>query len=116
MSELIKRETLSKRLKEIRESTGLSIRKFAEKIGVQFTVYFRAESGDTKKVGVNIIKPIVELYGINAGWLIDEDCTRKYRRSETGAKCSRELTEIIDNLDDEKLQTLLKIAKALKGE
>lgn len=116
MANIITRETLSERLKEIRKADGKSVREFADLLGVNYGTYYRIESGAhrTSNVKVNVLKPIFEKFNINPGWLLYEDCTRKYKRSAHAQEAESELSEIIDDLEDDKLITLLAIAKALR--
>ena len=116
MNNIISRETLSKRLKEIREGQGKSIREFANLLGVNYGTYYRTESGAhrTSNVKLNVLQPIMDKLNINPDWLLYEDCTHKYKRSENAQKAENELSDIINDLEDDKMITLLALAKALR--
>ncbi len=74
-----KRPDWAKRLKEARESSGFSQRKFAQMLEINPGTLVKYETGE-REPGFNLIKRIVELTKTNAKWLL----------SGTGAKDENE--------------------------
>lgn len=68
----------AQRLKELRESSGLNQKQFAEIFDVNPTTYNRYESGDIRKMSSSLIQSISEKFGINPAWLIGFENVEKY--------------------------------------
>lgn len=66
------------RLKEIRESTGMDQKTFAETFGINKTTYNRYESGDIKRFGLNKIQEICDRFNLNPAWLAGFKDVDKY--------------------------------------
>ena len=118
MNEIITKETLSKRLKELRDSTGMSLREYSDSMGFNFMTYYALEKGQrkTSTIKIHTLKPIILHFNLNPGWLIYEDCTRKYMRSSEMENIVQEIYHLVEDLPDDKLPIALTIIKALKGE
>jgi len=76
INSLLKRGT--ERLKEIRESTGLNQKQFAEMFGVNPTTYNRYESGEIGNMPRSLIGAISKKYNINPSWLMGYESVTKY--------------------------------------
>ena len=59
----------AKRLKEARESSGFSQRKFAQLLGINAGTLVKYEMGE-REPGFNLIKKLVELTNTNTKWLL----------------------------------------------
>lgn len=57
------------RIKELREQTGMSARKFAEIIGIKYTTYYGYESG-TREPGSQTVTKICNYFGCTADYLL----------------------------------------------
>ena len=66
------------RLKEIRESTGIDQKSFAEMFNINKTTYNRYESGDIKRLQLNKIQEICDKFNINPAWLLGFKDIEKY--------------------------------------
>lgn len=81
----------SMRLKEVRESSGVNQKEFAELFGVNHTTYNRYESGDIKKMPANLIESISIKFDINPTWLMGYDNVDKYMIHEKANQNIRRL-------------------------
>lgn len=79
------------RLKEIRESSGLNQKDFAESFGANKTTYNRYESGDIKKMPANLIESIGKKFDINPAWLMGYENVDKYMIHEKANQNIRRL-------------------------
>jgi|GEM_PF-964422 SOS-response transcriptional repressors (RecA-mediated autopeptidases) len=66
------------RIREIRESTGLLQKEFAEMFQVNPTTYCRYESGEIKKMPADLIENISRKFDINPAWLMGFERAEKY--------------------------------------
>lgn len=57
------------KIKELRESTGMSARKFAEEIGLKYTTYYGYERG-TREPGADFIAAIASYFGVSVDYLL----------------------------------------------
>ena len=57
------------RIKELREQTGMSARKFAEIIGIKYTTYYGYENG-TREPGSQTVTKICNYFGCTADYLL----------------------------------------------
>lgn len=71
-------ERTAARLKDVRTSSGLLQKEFADMFGINPTTYNRYESGDIKQLPFNVIKNICKKYSINPAWLMG------YEEAENG--------------------------------
>jgi SOS-response transcriptional repressors (RecA-mediated autopeptidases) len=79
------------RLREIRESSGVNQKEFAELFGVNHTTYNRYESGDIKKMPANLIESISLKFDINPVWLMGFADVDKYMIHEKAKQNVRRL-------------------------
>ena len=77
------------RLKDVRVSTSLHQKDFAEMFGINPTTFNRYESGDIKKLPANVIKIICNKYGLNPAWLMGYEEAEKYMVSEKALQKTR---------------------------
>jgi len=68
----------AKRLKELRDATGVNQKEFAEMFGANNTTYNRYESGDIKSMPADLIESISKRFDINPAWLIGFENVDKY--------------------------------------
>ena len=57
------------RIKELREQTGMSARKFAEIIGIKYTTYYGYENG-TREPGSQTVTKICNYFGCTADYVL----------------------------------------------
>jgi len=79
------------RLRNIRKSTGINQKEFAEIFGVNKTTYNRYESGDTKTMPGDLIEAISKKFDINPAWLMGFENTDKYMIHEKANQNVRRL-------------------------
>lgn len=85
------------RLKELRETTGLSARKFAEELGIPYTTYYGYETG-AREPGSDFLIKVAERFGVSVDYIIGRSCNdsflspselehiKKYRRIDSDGK------------------------------
>ncbi|MBC2721809.1 MAG: helix-turn-helix domain-containing protein [Desulfosporosinus sp.] len=84
-------ERSAARLREIRESTGLSQKDFAESFGANKTTYNRYESGDIKSMPSDLIGNISDKFDLNPAWLMGYENVDKYMIREKANQSVRRL-------------------------
>lgn len=67
------------RIKELREETGMSARKFAENIGIKYTTYYGYETG-TREPGSDTVTKLCNYFGCTADYLLGLSDDPKGRR------------------------------------
>lgn len=75
-NEMIERAAM--RLKDVRESSGINQKEFAELFGANKTTYNRYENGDIKKMPNDLIGNISDKFDINPAWLMGFENVDKY--------------------------------------
>lgn len=60
---------LFERIRELRESTGLSARKFAEELGIKYTTYYGYETG-TREPGSEFIANFARRFGVSTDYIL----------------------------------------------
>ena len=87
------------RLKELRETTGLSARKFAEELGIPYTTYYGYETG-AREPGSDFLIKVAERFGVSVDYIIGRPCNdsflspaelehiKKYRRIDSDGKAT----------------------------
>lgn len=60
---------ISDRIRELRESTGMSARKFAESIGMKYTTYYGYENG-SREPGSDFIVMIANYFGVSTDYIL----------------------------------------------
>jgi repressor LexA len=78
MMEREHRELAASRLKEVRESSGMNQKDFADFFEVNATTYNRYESGDIGKMPISLIEEISAKFSINPAWLSGFKDAEKY--------------------------------------
>lgn len=78
MMEREHRELAASRLKEVRESSGMNQKDFADFFEINATTYNRYESGDIGKMPISLIEKISDKFGINPAWLSGFKDAEKY--------------------------------------
>lgn len=63
---------ISDKIKELRESTGMSARKFASEIGLKYTTYYGYEKG-TREPGADFITAFASYFGVTVNYLLGID-------------------------------------------
>ena len=90
------------RIKELREQTGMSARKFAETIGIKYTTYYGYESG-TREPGSQTVTKICNYFGCTADYLLglSDDPKGYFEEKETSpAPAEAEAEEVEKWLTD----------------
>ena len=83
-------ELASKRLRNVRESSGMSQKDFAVYFGANPTTYNRYESGDIKKMPLPLIENICLKFDLNLDWLIGiEDAEKHINRKKYYGKIKK---------------------------
>ena len=96
------------RIKELREQTGMSARKFAEIIGIKYTTYYGYESG-TREPGSQTVTKICNYFGCTADYLLglSDDPKGYFDEKETSpAPAKAETGEITREMSIELLKAL----------
>lgn len=57
------------RIKELRESTGMSARKFSEEIGIKYTTYYGYETG-SREPGSDFIVKFAAYFGVTTDYIL----------------------------------------------
>lgn len=60
---------LFERIRELRESTGMSARKFAEELGIKYTTYYGYETG-TREPGSEFIANFARRFGVTTDYIL----------------------------------------------
>lgn len=60
---------LFERIRELRESTGMSARKFAEELGIKYTTYYGYETG-TREPGSEFIANFAKRFGVTTDYIL----------------------------------------------
>lgn len=63
---------LFERIRELRESTGMSARKFAEELGIKYTTYYGYETG-TREPGSEFIANFARRFGVTTDYILGLD-------------------------------------------
>lgn len=77
------------RLREIRESSGLDQKQFAELFSIEQSTYNRYENGGIKKMPYDFIDAICEKFGINPAWVLGFKKVDKYTNPVSSEKTKR---------------------------
>jgi transcriptional regulator with XRE-family HTH domain len=85
------------RIKELREQTGMSARKFAEIIGIKYTTYYGYESG-TREPGSQTVTKICNYFGCTADYLLglSDDPKGYFDEKETSPAPAKAETEEVE--------------------
>lgn len=122
------------RIKELREQTGMSARKFAEIIGIKYTTYYGYESG-TREPGSQTVTKICNYFGCTADYLLglSDDPKGYFDEKETSPAPAKAETKEVSadqiralfvaagimpdgaDLTDEDLRFLRSVAKAVSA-
>lgn len=90
------------RIKKLRESTGMSARKFAEAIDMKYTTYYGYENGVSEPNSAVIVK-LCSYFGCTADYLlglVDEPSSLYESKKKSPAPASAETREIAKWLTD----------------
>lgn len=79
------------RLKQVRESSGINQKEFAELFGANKTTYNRYESGDIKTMPADLIESISKKFDLNPAWLMGFENVDKYMIHEKANQSIRRL-------------------------
>ena len=60
---------LFERIRELRESTGMSARKFAEELGIKYTTYYGYETG-TREPGSEFVANFTKRFGVTTDYIL----------------------------------------------
>lgn len=60
---------ISKRIRELRESTGMSARKFSEEIGIKYTTYYGYETG-AREPGSDFIVKFADYFNVSTDYIL----------------------------------------------
>lgn len=105
---------MKERLKELRkEKLNISQQEIAEKINITQASYNRYETGTTKPTN-RVIADICRVYNVNREWL--EHGTGEPLKVRTKKdELKEQIHKIVEQLDDEEIAILQKIAEKIKG-
>ena len=81
------------RIRELREKTGMSARKFAEKMGMKYTTYYGYENG-SREPGSDSIIALAKYYNVTTDYILGIEKSPAPADADTGDK---RLDGIIEN-------------------
>ena len=81
----------AERLKEIRESSGLQRKDFAEQFNINPTTYTRYESGKISQMPIQTIEDICNRFNLNYSWLLGFENVNKYFDAEKANKPTKSI-------------------------
>lgn len=96
------------RIKKLRESTGMSARKFAEAIDMKYTTYYGYENGVSEPNSAVIVK-LCSYFGCTADYLlglVDEPSSLYESKKNSPAPVSTETGEVTREMSIELLKAL----------
>lgn len=96
------------RIKELREGTGMSARKFAESIGIKYTTYYGYETG-TREPGSDTVTALCNYFGCTADYLLglsDDPNGHRPEKEKAPASTEAETREITREMSIELLKAL----------
>lgn len=111
---------LCDRIKKLRETTGLSARKFAQEFGIKYTTYYGYETG-SREPGSDFLIKLAKYFNVTTDYILGiEDETKKTSASlENNAEENEEddskllLLKELDNLTQEDRKNLLDYVRFL---
>lgn len=83
--------TVGQRIKEIRESKGISVIELANTLNVSRATIYRYESNEIEKLPVDILEPIAKALGVHPGVLMGWIEPVKYNNSPSEIEKALEL-------------------------
>lgn len=96
------------RIKELREGTGMSARKFAESIGIKYTTYYGYETG-TREPGSDTVTALCNYFGCTADYLLglsNDPHGHRPEKEKAPAPAKAETGEITREMSIELLKAL----------
>lgn len=81
------------RIRELREKTGMSARKFAEKMGMKYTTYYGYENG-SREPGSDSIIALAKYYNVTTDYILGIEKSPAPAETDTG---DQRLDGIIEN-------------------
>lgn len=96
------------RIKELREGTGMSARKFAESIGIKYTTYYGYETG-TREPGSDTVTALCNYFGCTADYLLglsNDPNRHRPEKEKAPAPAEAETREITREMSIELLKAL----------
>lgn len=96
------------RIKELREGTGMSARKFAESIGIKYTTYYGYETG-TREPGSDTVTALCNYFGCTADYLLglsNDPNGHRPEKEKAPAPAEAETREITREMSIELLKAL----------
>jgi transcriptional regulator with XRE-family HTH domain len=96
------------RIKELREGTGMSARKFAESIGIKYTTYYGYETG-TREPGSDTVTALCNYFGCTADYLLglsNDPNGHRPEKEKAPAPAKAETGEITREMSIELLKAL----------
>lgn len=66
---------INDRIRELRESTGMSARKFAETMGIKYTTYYGYETG-AREPGSDFIVKFADYFGVTTDYILGIDAKK----------------------------------------
>lgn len=89
---------ISDRIRGLRESTGMSAKKFAETIGIKYTTYYGYETG-AREPGSDFIVKFADYFGITTDYILGIDTKKSPEPvvidSEEVQECEKWLTDLL---------------------
>lgn len=104
----------AKRLRQLRESTGLNQKDFAESIGIKHTTYNGYETGKHKPKS-DILVIIADKYNVTVDYLLGKS-DRPTPVSESGpiGPERQALLDAVKDLDEDTARAVLEVVKSVK--
>lgn len=87
---------INDRIRELRESTGMSARKFAETIGIKYTTYYGYETG-AREPGSDFIVKFADYFGVTTDYILGID-TKKSPEPEYPEEDKLSMDELVTML------------------
>ena len=87
--------SIARKLRELREQRGMSLRDLAKKAGVSQTAVWHIEAGKTEKPSAETLQKLARALGVNVYYFLDED--RTLHKGNLPEWLSDEVKEIIAN-------------------
>ncbi len=96
-----------KKISEIRESKGFSIRKLAKNVGISDTALAKIETGSTKSITIELGRGLSKELGISFNELFEIDIAEIGENSqEKIAQLEKSISELRDQLNDKRKLTI----------
>lgn len=100
------------RIRELREKTGMSARKFAEEMGMKYTTYYGYETG-SREPGSDSIVALAKYYNVTTDYILGIEKSPAPAEAETGDKRLDGIIDCYHRLNEAGQQQLADQAESL---